>query len=195
MAWSPLAALTKAQPRVLSYNVASLLRAAPGTVVALPIEVVQLEVAEDVQLAQPIRGEIRLSRTGRSILARGDLATAIEGRCSRCLRDIVTPLEVHIEEEALPSIDIDTGLPVDVAAEPDALRFDDHHELDLATPVREAISLAEPIAALCRPDCRGLCPTCGLDLNDNPGHDHGEEPIDPRLAALAEWHSADQTED
>lgn len=180
---------------MLSYNVASLLRAAPGSAVALPIEVSELVVADDIELAEPIRGEIRLSRTGRSILARGDLQTAIEGQCSRCLRDIVTPLEVHIEEEALPSIDIDTGLPVDVAAEPDAFRLDDHHELDLTTPVREAISLAEPIVALCRPDCRGLCPTCGLELNDNPGHEHGDEPIDPRLAALAGWGSLNETED
>lgn len=176
---------------MLSYNVASLLRAAPGTVLAYPIDVASLDVAEDVQLASPITGEIRLSRAGRSILARGDLQTAIEGHCSRCLREIVTPVEVHIDEEALPSIDIDTGLPVDVAAELDALRLDDHHELDLATPVREAISLAEPIAALCRPDCRGLCPVCGLDLNEEPSHEHGEDAIDPRLAALAKWHAGD----
>lgn len=176
---------------MLSYNVASLLRAAPGTILAYPVEVAELEVADDVQLAAAITGEIKLSRAGRSILARGDLQTALEGHCSRCLREIVTPVVVHIEEEALPSIDIDTGLPVDVAAEPDALRLDDHHELDLATPVREAISLAEPIAALCRPDCRGLCAICGIDLNDNPSHTHGDDDVDPRLAALAQWRAAD----
>ncbi len=176
---------------MLSYNVASLLRAAPGTVLAYPVEVDELELVDDLQLAGPIAGEIRLSRTGRSILARGELSTALEGHCSRCLREIVTPVDVRIEEEALPSIDIDTGLPVDVAAEPDALRLDDHHELDLATPVREAISLAEPIAALCRPDCRGLCPICGMDLNENPTHAHGDETLDPRLAALADWRAGD----
>lgn len=172
---------------MLSYNVASLLRAAPGTVVEVAIDVPTLEVADDIQLVEPVRGEVRLSRTGRSILARGELHTAIDGHCARCLREVVTPLEVHIEEEALPSVDIDTGLPVDVSAEPDALRLDDHHEIDLSTPVREAISLAEPISTLCRPDCKGLCPICGLDLNDNQGHDHGDEAIDPRLAALSDW--------
>ena len=99
----------------------------------------------------------------------------------------MTPIEVEIEEEALPSIDIDTGLPVDNSAEPDALRLTDHHELDLEIPIREAISLAEPIAVLCRPDCRGLCPECGQDLNDNPSHAHADDDVDPRLAALAEW--------
>jgi uncharacterized protein len=51
--------------------------------------------------------------------------------------------------------------------------------------VREAISLAEPIAPLCREDCAGLCATCGEDLNTLPGHHHDEDDIDPRLAGLA----------
>ena len=66
------------------------------------------------------------------------------------------------------------------------------HELDLETPVREAIQLVEPIAPLCRPDCRGLCLVCGVDLNNVTEHEHADDAVDPRLAALAEWH--DQTE-
>ena len=146
-----------------------------------------MEIAEDLRLARPIEGEVRLSRTGRSILARAHLSTAIDGYCSRCLRPVVAPIDVEIQEEALPSIDIDTGLPVDRADEPDALRLDDHHELDLGEPIREAISLAEPIALLCRPDCRGLCLVCGADLNTVTDHRHADEEVDPRFAALAEW--------
>jgi uncharacterized protein len=173
---------------VLSYNVAALLRAAPGTSRTFPIEVDDLPIAEDLHLAAPIEGELKLARTGRSILATADLETAIEAHCSRCLRVVVEPVKVHIEEEALPSIDIDSGLPVDKDAEPDALRLDANHELDMAQPVRDAISLAEPITVLCRADCAGLCSVCGIDMNDNPDHRHAEEEIDPRLAALAEWH-------
>ena len=172
---------------MLSYNVATLLRSAPGTERRYPVAAVDMDIAEDISLAAPIEGEVRLSRTGRSILARANLSTAIDASCSRCLRPIVAPIDVEIEEEALPSIDIDTGLPVDRGAEPDVLRLDDHHELDLGEPVREAISLAEPIALLCRPDCRGLCLVCGVDLNKAGEHVHDEETIDPRMAALAEW--------
>src|SRR3954465_778726 len=139
---------------VLSYNVASLLRSAPGTERRYPVDDVRMDIADDVRLAEPIKGEVRLSHTGRSVLARAHLTTAIEGTCSRCLKVVVAPIEVKVEEEALPSIDIDTGMPVDVDAEPDALRLDDHHQLDLAEPVREAISLAEPITLLCRDECR-----------------------------------------
>jgi uncharacterized protein len=171
---------------MLSYNVADLLRAAPGTVRTYPIEGESIAIADDLRLARPIDGEIRLSRTGRSILARGHLTTAVDGTCGRCLRGVVAPVEVDLDEEALPSIDIDSGLPVDRTSEPDALRLDDHHELDLREPIREAISLAEPIAILCRPECRGLCTTCGIDLNDAPEHGHAEDDIDPRLASLAD---------
>jgi uncharacterized protein len=172
---------------VLSYNVAALLRATPGTIRTYPVALDNLAIAEDFELAAPIAGEVRLATTGRSILARGELTTAMAGSCSRCLVSVVAPIEVHFEEEALPSIDIDSGHPVDQSAEPDALRLDEHHELDLAEPVREAISLAEPITLLCRPDCRGLCLVCGVDLNADPAHHHTEEVIDPRLARLAEW--------
>lgn len=172
---------------MLTYNVASLLRAAPGTERRYAVDGLRMEIADDLHLAAPIEGEVRLSRTGRSILARARLTTALDAFCGRCLRPLVAPVDVEIEEVALPSIDIDTGLPLDRDTEPDALRLDDHHELDLGEPVREAIALAEPISMLCRPDCRGLCLTCGVDLNMMSDHAHADEPIDPRLASLAAW--------
>jgi len=176
---------------MLSYNVAGLLRATPGTVRTYPVRATTLAIADDLRLAAPIEGEVRLSRTGRSILARAELRTALEEHCSRCLIPLVAPVVVRVDEEALPSIDLLTGQPLDLTSEPEALRLDDHHELDLTEPVREAIALAEPIRSLCRPDCRGLCATCGTDLNADPSHRHGEPEIDPRLAALAEWRPAD----
>lgn len=176
---------------MLSYNVATLLRAAPGTERRYAVDGVEMEIADDLQLAAPIAGEVRLSRTGRSILARVSLTTAIDTTCSRCLKPIVAPIDVLIEEVALPTIDIDSGLPVDLGQELDALRLDDHHELDLGEPVREAISLAEPISLLCQPECRGLCLVCGIDLNSVGAHHHDDEPVDPRLAGLAAWRAAD----
>ena len=109
---------------MLSYNVAALLRAAPGTSRTFPVEVVDLPIADDLRLAAPIEGEVRLSHTGRGILATAELETAIEATCGRCLRPVVEPIRLRIEEEALPSIDIDSGMPLDEQAEPDALRLD-----------------------------------------------------------------------
>ena len=172
---------------MLRYNVAGLLRAAPGETRRYPVQGETMEIADDLALAGPIEGELRLSRTSRSVLAHADLQARLVLRCSRCLIEVTAPVEVVVEEEALPSVDFDTGRPVDTDDEPDALRLDEHHELDLHETIREAISLAEPIAPLCRQDCRGLCVTCGADLNADPGHQHDDDDIDPRLAALASW--------
>ncbi|MGH2408647.1 MAG: YceD family protein, partial [Candidatus Limnocylindrales bacterium] len=165
-----------------------------GTTRRYDIHETDLQIADDLRLALPIDGEVRLSRTGRSIFAHVALTTALEEHCARCLIPIAAPISVVVEEEALPSVDLETGHVLDLGSEPDVLRLDDHHELDLARPVREAISLAEPIAPLCRPDCRGLCIVCGAELNDLPGHDHGLSTVDPRLAMLAEWRAPDDTD-
>jgi uncharacterized protein len=170
---------------MLSYNVADLLRSTPGTTRRHQVDIPELQIAEGVELAGPVRGEVRLSRTGRSILVRGHIETSLAERCSRCLGPAVAPVSVELEEEALPSIDIETGLPVDLDEEPEALRLDDHHDLDLEPAVRDAISLAEPIAPLCRPDCPGLCIICGAELAADPGHAHPDGEGDPRLAGLA----------
>lgn len=169
---------------MLSYNVAALLRAAPGTTERQRIALAALPVADDLQLAGPLAGEVRLSRTSRSILVRAHLDAALQERCSRCLEPMVAPISIDIDEEALPSVDIETGLPVDTVSEPDSLRVDGHHQLDLEPAIRDAISLAEPIAPLCRPDCRGLCLECGANLDAEPGHAHPDDETDPRLAGL-----------
>ena len=176
---------------MLSFNVSGLLRAAPGTARTYPVAVDELPLPDELRLSAPVKGEVRLMKTRRSILAAADLGTAVAEQCSRCLIPVSSPVHVTFQEEALPSIDLETGLPVDVSAEPDVLRLDEHHELHLEGPVAEAISLAEPIAPLCRPDCRGLCAVCGADLNLDRAHAHEDEEIDPRLAQLANWHPAD----
>jgi len=169
---------------MLSYNVADLLRSAPGTCERHQFVLAALPIADGVELAEPVGGEVRLTNTGRSIMVQGHVETALGEQCSRCLRPAVAGLRVDFEEEALPSVHLDSGRPLSSDEEPDAIRLSDHHELDLEPVVRDAISLAEPIAPLCRPDCPGLCEACGADLTDDPGHRHADEDIDPRLAAL-----------
>lgn len=171
---------------MLTVNVAALLRSAPGTSRTVPVDLATLAIADDLSVDGPVTGSIRLSRTGRSILVQGRVATRLIVPCSRCLVPAAQPVEAEIDEEALPSLDIDTGLPLDTSEEPDALRLTDHHELELDEPIRVAVSLAEPLVPLCRPDCRGLCPECGVNLNDDPGHRHAGDGVDPRLAALAD---------
>ena len=173
--------MTVAAP--LTYPLAGLLGEPYGTTRQFEVHGVTIPLPEDLRLAGPIEGRVDVTRTNRGVIVRADLETVIEGSCARCLRDIEVPIEMALDEEVLPSVDLASGLPVDRTAEPDVARLTDHHELELAPLVAEAISLAEPIAPLCEAACPGLCPTCGERLG--PAHRaHPEDDIDPRLAAL-----------
>ena len=165
------------------WNVAGLLGDAVGEDRTYDIADARIELPEELVLAEPINGRVRLTHTNRGVLAQATLRTALAMECVRCLRPTTVPLDLTIEDEFLPSLDLATGKPVPTADEPEALRLSDHHELDLEPSVFDAISLAEPIAPLDRPDCPGLCPTCGLPLDEGL-HDHPDDDIDPRLAAL-----------
>ena len=165
------------------WNVAGLLSDTVGADRSYEIADATLELPEGLTLAEPINGQVRLIHTNRGVLAQARLRTALATECVRCLRPTTVPLDLSIEDEFLPSLDLATGKPVAVDEEPEALRLTDHHELDLEPSVWDAISLAEPIAPLDRPDCPGLCAVCGLPLDEGT-HDHPDDDIDPRLEAL-----------
>ncbi len=167
----------------LRYPIAQLLTEPPGSSRTFTIAGIILDLGDDLRQSDPVEGAVRVARTNRGVIVTGRLETALAEECSRCLRPIEVPIEIELDEEVLPSVDIATGLPVDMTAEPDASRLTASHELELEPLVREAIQLAEPIAPLCRPDCPGLCPVCGLELASGP-HEHDEEAVDPRLEAL-----------
>lgn len=166
----------------LTYPLASLLREAPGAARHYQVAGVVVDVGPDLRLVDPVEGTIRVGRTNRGVLVHGRLETAIAAQCSRCLTDLDVGIDLEIDEEAVPSIDFETGRPLNWPNEPDVLHLNAAHELELDTVVRDAILLAEPIAPLCRSDCPGLCAMCGEDLAITP-HSHPEE-VDPRMEAL-----------
>lgn len=174
---------------VLTFPLAGLLAEGPGSRRAFRIAAVVIPLDEPLELAEPIEGILRVSRTNRGVLVDARLQASLREVCSRCLAETEVPLELEISEEVLPSVDLSTGLPLDTTSEPDVERLTSGHELDFGRLVRAAIALAEPIAPLCRPDCPGLCPICGALAV--AGHVHPDEVVDPRFAPLLEWHSVD----
>ena len=158
---------------MLSYNVADLLRSAPGHQrSAYPVDVADLAIADDLRLAAPIEGDGAARRApAAASSSRGHVDTALAEPCAAASRHRGRPSSVDIEEEALPSIDIDTGLPRrhdDGARRPAARR--PPRARPRAETVREAISLAEPIAPLCRPDCPGCASSAAPTSTRDPAH-------------------------
>jgi uncharacterized protein len=169
---------------MLSYNVAALLKSESGAQRTYDVEADITGIEQDLVLTKPLTGKVRLLRTDSGILATGRLHTEACVPCRRCLEPLSVGIDIELEEEFRPSIDIFTGSAIAPAdGEDDSARIDDRHILDLTEVVRQNLLLAMPTSPLCRPDCRGLCPTCGANLNEEPCSCQREEE-DPRLAVL-----------
>jgi uncharacterized protein len=97
----------------------------------------------------------------------------LHGPCYRCLDDAVLELPIAVTEyQATVPDDDELTTP-----------YVDDEQLDVSAWARDAVALALPTKILCRPDCAGLCPECGKNLNEEP-HTHEEETADPRWDAL-----------
>ena len=170
-----------------AFNVAGLLREAPGAVREYRLRDRYVSLAPEVELAGPLNGKLRLQRTNRGILVRGDVEADVRRTCGRCLEAYVEPARVQISEEYLPSVDLSTGGAVPPPAEEEATQvIDEHHEIDLGAVLRDEFALTEPMHPLCRPDCPGLCAECGARLGEHH-QPHRVDEIDPRLAGLARF--------
>jgi uncharacterized protein len=80
-------------------------------------------------------------------------------------------------------IDVTTGTPLPQPDEEDPFYLDELHMADVGEMLREYVLLELPMQPLCRPDCRGLCPECGADLNVEQCS-CGSTSVDERFAAL-----------
>jgi uncharacterized protein len=170
-----------------AFNVAGLLREAPGAIREFALTDRYVSLAPDVELAGPLNGALRLQRTNRGILVRGSVEADVRRTCARCLEAFVEPVRVTISEEYLPSVDLLTGHAVERAASDESAQvIDEHHEIDLGPVLRDEFALTEPMHPLCRPDCPGLCPECGARLDERHQR-HQVDEIDPRLAGLARF--------
>jgi uncharacterized protein len=165
-------------------NVAGLLRDAPGAAREVRLRDRYLAVGPDLELAGPIDGTLRMLRTNRGILLRGSVATSLRRTCSRCLDPFVEEVRVELDEEYLPSADPVSGAPrPEPATDEAALSIDARHAIDLVPLLHDELALTEPMHALCRPDCPGLCPGCGRHLDIGTCSCQIDEP-DERLAVL-----------
>ena len=137
---------------MLSFNVAQLEKAPIGTnrgyQIDDPLTVEGLEIN--------VKGEVELIRTNRSVLVKADIHTALPQECCRCLGEYACPLDVKFEEEFFPTLDVTSGLLLEVEDEVDNFVIDEHHVLDITEALRQYVILAQPMKPLCRTDCPGI---------------------------------------
>jgi len=168
----------------MRFNVAQLLRSPVGSERRYELADDITGIDDSITVLGPLTGKIRLLRTSDGILVTGRLHTVVSIPCRRCLEAFAQAAEVSLEEQFCPSIDIYTGVGIPPEdTEEAANRIDGHHLLDLTEVVRQNLLLALPMSPLCKPDCLGLCPVCGANLNIESCGCHPEM-SDPRLESL-----------
>lgn len=166
----------------MKFNVSGLLQEGVGATREYDLDA-QLETPG--QPPEQVKGEVELLRTPGGVLVRAHLNLVEPESCSRCLKPLDELVDITFEEEFQSTVDPRTGhaLPKE-GIDPDAFLIDEKHTLDLSEAVRQYREVSLLMQPLCRPDCRGLCPICGADLNEKDcGHDR--TPADDRWAGLA----------
>lgn len=159
---------------MMRFKVSTLIRAEVGAQQNQAVNESSRHLGQDVTVDY-LRGKLMLTRTDQHILVEGTIHTALTAECVRCLDTFQLPLRIRLEELFALAPGPQVADPVYVVA-PDGT-------IDLTLPLREQVLLAQPMKPICRPDCMGLCSTCGKNLNEGPC-DCNDESIDPRLAAL-----------
>ena len=124
--------------------------------------------------SEPLRAELLLEALVDGIHVTGVLAGEVTLECRRCLREVVQPMALELNDVFLyPGEADDDGEVYRVEGE----------TIDLEPLIRDAVMLAMPLNPLCREDCKGLCTTCGADLNE-VDCGHSQEPVDVRWTGL-----------
>jgi uncharacterized protein len=158
------------------------------TAIRQPETSIEREFAPDVlpgddgfRVAAPARLHAVLHKDKDRYRLTGSVATRLEVPCSRCLEPFDVPVDSTFDFRYLPQ-----ALAGDRDEDPDhdpSTTFYRDEQIDLSELVREQCYLALPMKPLCRPDCHGLCPTCGTNLNHERCSCETKW-VDPRLAAL-----------
>jgi uncharacterized protein len=123
-----------------------------------------------------VQAELRATKATTGIVFELEFVGRLHGPCHRCLADAVVERRIRVREYHAASAQADEELRSPYIVD---------ETLDLSAWARDALALDLPTQILCRPDCAGLCPVCGKDLNVEP-HTHEEVRSDPRWAALEE---------
>ena len=126
-----------------------------------------------IPVPETIPAAFEITRANTGTVFRLSFTARLHGPCYRCLGDAVLEVPIDAREyQASSPDDEQLATPYLVG-----------DGIDLSQWGRDAVALALPDKILCRPDCAGLCGTCGKNLNDEP-HTHDDARPDPRWAAL-----------
>jgi uncharacterized protein len=141
----------------------------------------------ECSFAAPLKISVSASRLDDMIAVKGEVKTRVRLPCGRCLQEYELPLRSRFDltyVNRIPGVqEEDEQDEVEIRATEMGLIYFEGEEINLQDGIQEQVILAFPIRALCKKDCKGLCSSCGRDLNK--GHcGCDRQPPDPRFAVL-----------
>ncbi|MBW2217173.1 MAG: DUF177 domain-containing protein [Deltaproteobacteria bacterium] len=110
---------------------------------------------------------IEIARVGVRYLLDGSISGYALATCDRCLESYRRLLDSEFRLFLSAHVSDPDQSEIDLSEEDMAVQFVEGDEVDLFEIVREQIYISLPMKSLCRKDCSGLCPVCGIDLNKN----------------------------
>ena len=166
----------------MQFNVARLLKGSVGTTQTTRLDEA-FEPLTDTKTDR-VWGQVRLVRIHGGVWVSATLEATAESTCCRCLQEFSSPVQFELDAICYATVDVTTGasIPLHDEATPE-FTIDDHHTWDITESVRQSVLLTLPMKPLCQTDCLGICPECGINLNE-ASCDCVTRVHDPRWASL-----------
>ncbi len=119
----------------------------------------------EVRLVEPAAVSAIVRREGSEVALRGRLHAKLEVVCGRCLQPVELPISADFTERFVRAVSWVAEEQHELQAEDLDISVFDGEGIELDDLVREELLLAVPVNVICRDDCKGLCPICGIDRN------------------------------
>jgi len=160
----------------LRINVGFLVKANAGYSRTIEFDVEEMVLPPDLTV-EDLRGAAKFGRTPQGLIVEVALSGRIQAECARCLDNFELAVATQFTE--LYAFD-------ERSMSESQLLLPPNHQIDLAPLAREYLLLDLPMTPLCRPDCQGLCPVCGI--NRNREHcEHEGAPGGPHFSTLKDF--------
>ena len=169
------------QKNPLRLNIGFIIHETPGYTRVFEFNFPHLELSPELPV-KDFKGTATFSRTQRGILLEGEFAATLPTECVRCLNNILTPITSAFTE--LYAFDISTETENELIVPEDGY-------LDLAPIAHDYLSLDVSHNPVCKADCAGLCPVCGINLNKEKC-DCETDSVDPRMSKLKDLLDKDE---
>ncbi len=166
----------------MEYNVAQMLQEPMGSVRQSQVQ--ETSVTLDEVEVNRLEGWLKFTRTDIGIWVKGRLKAEVSAQCSRCLKGFDSPLNTEINEEFYSAVEVKAGTALaESVMEEEAFKISPTNVLDIREVFRQNIVSRMPMKPLCKQDCAGICPDCGVDRNEAECH-CDVRTVDPRWERL-----------